>query len=98
MKSFEQQFADWVHTMPADQEYDYYDGEGYRCGCAAYQFLRSVGYPVIRVGGLSWWDTSGARHFLPPSLPVAIVGYPRTFGALADRLSPRLLAAGLVED
>lgn len=84
MKGFDQQVADWARTKPADEAYDYGD---YR-NCALCQFLKENGFAADpRVGGLGWRDGNGPRTPYSIEFAMALLEYPTTFGALADRLS-----------
>jgi len=88
MKSFDQQVADWARTKPADEAYTYTNS----CGCALHNFLTETGYPVRHVYAWHWEDLSGNVHWFDGGkmwgpLASALIDEPRTFGALADRLS-----------
>jgi hypothetical protein len=86
MKSFDQQVADWARTKPADEAYNYTSP----CNCAIAQFLIASGISdAPGVGDEDWLDygAPNIRHPISKSLNMAVLDHPRTFGALADRLS-----------
>lgn len=76
-------FADWLGTMPADEEYDYMDNHG----CAIFCYLRARGMPVSSVDGYGWHDTNDMAHCPPEfhALDRAVVLGSRTFGAAHKR-------------
>jgi hypothetical protein len=88
----------WARTKPADEVYNFGS-----CGnCAFAQFLIASGHaqqPVVggRIAdkGLVWFDGKGGTHYAPTEIGEAVVGLPRNFGALADRLEALLPAEPL---
>jgi hypothetical protein len=85
VKSFEQQFTDWVRSKPADEAYDYSDV----LNCALCQFLRETGMAKAPlVGGYRWTedDAETGWHYFDVKLDDAVCAGPHTFGALAERL------------
>jgi hypothetical protein len=85
-RSLVQHFTDWARQQ-GDAQYDYGD----ITNCALCQFLNANGYAKTpRVGGDTWRDASVKpmqRHDIDERLAEALVSEPRTFAALADRLS-----------
>ena len=85
MKSFEQQFADWVAKMPPEQPYDY--ASNYHC--ALCQFLGASGIARDPVVGGVWWHDGlgGETHRLSEHVRAGLRTRPWTFGALSERLA-----------
>lgn len=93
MQSITDQFREWLNTKRADEEYDYVDSGN----CAFCQFLRDTGLaknPRVSPGRWRDGDQSVVAHDMPDLVQAALNGFiggeydcPRTFGALADRLS-----------
>jgi hypothetical protein len=82
MKSMIEQFADFVASKPADEEYTYSDNYG----CAFCQFLDWSGIKHDGVGGDYWSGGDGAEHPMDFRLHRSLSSRPHTFGALAERL------------
>lgn len=81
--SITQQFAEWVRTKPADEEYDFYRVGGEECGCAVTQFVTAQGLDSLSDGYPLW-----VKIHAP--LDGALRLEPHTFGALAGRLDVAL--------
>ena len=80
MLSLTQQFLAWCRSKPADEEYDFTNTGA----CAFYQFAVEHGIPEpVRYYALR-------EPILPIQLRDPLVRYPRTFGALADRVERQL--------
>ena len=76
------EIAAWADQQDPDEEYKYKDNGN----CALCQYLRFKGVSFDWVGGLSWHDSTGKKRLLDVKLKNDLCGFPRTFGALVDRL------------
>jgi hypothetical protein len=77
---------EWVAKQPADKEYVYTD----ECACACAQFAQAIGQMASwenrRPGYIPLWP----RESIWRRLDTVACGWPRTFGALAERLRGQL--------
>jgi len=81
MKPIKEMFADWVETMPPEEEYDFLNGSM----CAFAQFEKALG---CYRGPRTAMRYTPACLVLPSEFVEPLATEPWTFGALAQRLAP----------
>ena len=76
-------FIGWLEQQEPEARYAYTDG----CGCALFHYFGAAGLRPARIGGCTWTDVDGAAHEIPPRWIRPLEQKPRTYGALAQRIT-----------